>query len=148
MRPSPSFLRTLLKASRFVGPCLLVLACASVVDAAPHPSRRRAAICDPRTTSMRKVMGNRAALGPIAKPSSEAQAGLTATHAQLRRATRAKLDENDEAIQNDAPAARTNFAEGNTPMLCAIGVLGNSFDRLPATTAFSPRSPRGPPSVV
>src|SRR5471032_1771599 len=138
MRPSHSLSRTLLKAGRFALPCLALLACASVADAAPQSPRaprRRLAVCDPRTTSMRRVMGNRAALGPIARTSSEAQAaGLTDTTAQVRRATRAKLDESEEAaIQNDAPAARCNLADDATPMLRPIGVLSSSFDRLPAT---------------
>src|SRR5580700_6049720 len=150
MRPSHSLSRTLLAAGRFMLPCLALQVCASAADAAPQSARaslRRLAVCDPRTTSMRRVMGNRAVLGPVANPSNAAQAGLTETTAQIRRATRAKLDESEEAaIQNDAPAARSTLADAATPMLRPIGVLGSSFDRLPATTAFSPRSPRGPPS--
>jgi hypothetical protein len=152
MPRSLSFSRALLKAGRFVLPSLLLLSCASAAEASPQSARaprRRLAVCDPRTTSMRRVMGNRAALGPIADRSSEAQAGLTDTTAQVRRATRARLDESEEAaIQNDAPAAPGAFADDTTPLLRPIGVLSSSFDRLPATTAFSPRSPRGPPFAL
>jgi hypothetical protein len=151
MPRSHSYPRTLLKAGRFVLPCLMLLACASEADAATQASsspRRRLAVCDPRTTSMRRVMGNRAALGPIAHRSSDAQVVVTDTTAQIRRASRARLDENEEAaIQNDAPAARS-LADSTTPVLRPIGVLSSSFYRLPATTAFSPRSPRGPPPVL
>jgi hypothetical protein len=152
MPRSHSLSRTLLKAGRLVLPSLLLLLCASAADAAPQSARaprRRLPVCDPRTASMRRVMGNRAALGPIADLSSDAQAGLTDTTTQVRRATHAKLDESEEAaIQNDVPAAPGAFADDTTPPLRPIGVLGSSFDRLPATTAFSPRSPRGPPFVL
>jgi hypothetical protein len=148
MRPSHSWSRTLVRAGRLFMPALILLACASAADAAPQSARsfrRRLAVCDPRTPSMRRVMRNHAAVGPIAQPSSQVQAGLTDTTAQIRRASRAKLDENEEAaIQNDTPATRLNLADGTTPMR-PIGVLSSSFDRLPPTNTFSPRSPRGPP---
>lgn len=153
MRRFPLFMRMLLKASRVGVPCLLLLASAAVAHAEPQSprasSRRRLSVCDPRTTSMRRVMGHRASLGPVANRPAGAQAGLIDTTAQLRRATRTKLDQNeDAAIQNDAPAARIDFADRATPVLRPIGVLCNSFDRLPATLAYLPRSPRGPPSFV
>jgi hypothetical protein len=143
-------LRTLLAASPVVGAVLLVLACASAAQASTDLSRpatrHRPVICDPRTTATPKVFRRRGTFGPLAAPSNRVQAGLTDTTARLLRASRAKLDDDEAAIQNDAPAAHIDLDRGRTPALRVLGLLSSSFDRLPLTTCFSPRSPRGPPA--
>ena len=96
---------------------------------------------------MRRVMGNRAALGLIADRSSEAQAGLTVTTAQVRRATRARLDESEEAaIQNDAPAAPGAFADDTTLLLEGQDRRPQQFVRSTPCddSVFAPFSPRSP----
>ena len=110
MRPSSSILRTLLKASGFVVPCLFSLAVAEVaradqsqVSATP---RRRQMVCDPRMAPLRKVMAAKASQGPVASRSKRMPRGLTDTMARLLRASRTKLDEDAEAIQNDASWVR------------------------------------------
>jgi hypothetical protein len=152
MRPSPSILRTLLRASRVVVPCLLCLAVASVARADDlqmfRAARRRPGVCDPRTVPIRKMMAAKASLGPVANRSKRIQGGLTDTAARLKRASHAKLGEDPEAIQTDAPAAHFEFDEGAKSPLRPVGVLSSSFDRLPPATPFFPRSPRGPPSAA
>jgi hypothetical protein len=149
MRPSSSVLRTLLKASGLVVPCLLCLTVAPVARADQSPvsrsQRRRQMVCDPRTAPLRKVIAAKASQGPVAIRSNRMQGGLTDTTARLLRASRTKLDEGAEAIQNDAPAAQIDLDEGTTSPLRPLGVLSSSFDRLPPAAPFSTRPPRGPP---
>jgi len=149
MRPSHSTLRTLLRASRVLIPCLLCLGAAASVQADPpslaRAQRRRPNVCDPRTAPLRKVIAAREVAGPVVPRSRRLQAGLTDITTRLQRASRAKLDDDAQAIQNDAPAAHYEPDEGTTSPLRPLGVLSHSFDRLPAATPFSPRSPRGPP---
>jgi len=73
-------------------------------------------------------------------------AGLTDLTALLKRGLRANLPDDDEAIQNDAPAARIEIEGRPIPALRPLGVLLGSFDRRLCTHPFSPRSPRGPPT--
>jgi hypothetical protein len=103
-------------------------------------------VCDPRTAPLRKVIAARASQGPVASRSTRMQqGGLTETTARLRRASRTKLDEDAEAIQNDAPAAQIDLDHGTTSPLRPLGVLGSSIDRLPPAAPCSTRPPRGPP---
>lgn len=157
MRPASSTPRMLAKTSRLIAPWLLVLSFASVTEAAvprglrhrTHAGARfqpRLAACNPRTVSLRKAFAAVHALGPVRLPSARAQAGLSDPSARLRRATRTKLDDNDAAIQNDAPAARIEHDDTARPDLRPLGLLGSSYDRLPLTSPFLPRSPRGPPA--
>jgi hypothetical protein len=149
MRPSSSILRTLLKASGLVVPCLLSLAVAEVARAdqsqVSGTPRRRQMVCDPRMAPLRKVMAAKASQGPVASRSKRMPRGLTDTTARLLRASRTKLDEDAEAIQNDAPAAQVDLDAGTTSPLRPLGVLSTSFDRLPPAAPFSTRPPRGPP---
>ena len=149
MRPFSSTLRTLLKASGLMVPCLLCLTVAGAARAdQPQVSRtprRRQMVCDPRTAPLRKVIAAKASQGPVASRSTRTQGGLTDTMARLLRASRTKLDEDAEAIQNDAPAAQIDLDHGTTSPLRPLGVLSSSFDRLPPAAPFSTRPPRGPP---
>jgi hypothetical protein len=143
--------RTLLTVSRIVAPCLIAVGVAATVSAEPvslmRTPRRQPHLCDPRTAPLRKVIGAQRAVGPVANRQKRTH-GLTDTTARLSRASRAKLGGDAVAIQNDAPAAQIEFGDGATSPLRALGVLLNSFDRLPPATPFSPRSPRGPPSAA
>jgi hypothetical protein len=73
-------------------------------------------------------------------------AGLMDLTALLKRGLRANLPDDDEAIQNDAPAARIDGDGRPIPALLPLGVLQGFFDRRLSTHSFSPRSPRGPPT--
>jgi hypothetical protein len=81
--------------------------------------------------------------GPLAKPSVRVQAGLTDPMARLNRVSHRAVSDDDEAIQDDAPAA--HLATDPILELRPLGVFVDVFDRQPRTRAFSPRSPRGPP---
>jgi hypothetical protein len=72
-------------------------------------------------------------------------AGLIDLTTVVKRGLRANLADDDEAIQNDVPAARIDVDQRPVPPLLPLGVLQGSFDRRLSTHAFSPRSPRGPP---
>jgi hypothetical protein len=101
-------------------------------------------VCDPRTAPLRKVIAAQGSQGPVASRSLRMQGGFVDLTARLRRASRTKLDEDVQAIQNDAPAAQIDLDEGTSP-LRRLGVLRSSFDRLPLTAPVSTRPPRGPP---
>src|SRR5918912_1106247 len=89
---------------RIGGLAVLAVLCTSVAYAAPRPHRaapRRA--CVPHATA-KKLAPRMKAYGPVALPSSRALAGLVDTTASsLKRGTCANRDDDDEAIQNDAP---------------------------------------------
>jgi len=72
-------------------------------------------------------------------------AGLSDATARLQRGTRANLDDDDEAIQSDASAARIDADDRPVPALRPLGLLHGSVIPLPRLHTFSPRSPRGPP---
>ena len=160
MRPSQSILRTLVGAHRLIVPCLLVLASATVSEATPRLGRhthvhagssrqsRARHLCNPRTTALRKSFLRRLAVGPVKPPSPRVEIGLSDTFAQLRRVTRINFDDDDAAIQNDAPAAQINGDDTTTPELRPLERLSHSADRLPSTNPFLPRSSRGPPAAA
>ena len=122
----------------------LVSASASYAAHAPRHSRR---ICDPHTTTIRhfprkpKTFG-----GPLARPSVRTLAGLTDPLARLVRGSRETSGANDDAIQDDSPAAH----QGVDPVLelRAIGLFVDTPEQHLHTRTFSPRSPRGPPAAA
>ena|SRR5437763_8135822 len=152
MRPSFLLLRMLARTGRRLAPWLLLLATASVAEAAPraarhHPPAARSQkleACNPRTASLRRTL-RRPALGPVKPKIARSQVLLADTTAQLRRAARAKLDDGDDAIQNDGAAARIDQNDDAMPGFRSLGVLSSSYDPLPLSNHFLPRSPRGPP---
>ena len=145
-------LRMLTRTGRRFAPFLLLLATASVAEAAPktakhqpRPARSlKLEACNPRTASLRRTL-RRPALGPVKPKVARSQVLLADTTAQLHRATRAKLDDGDDAIQNDGSAARIDQNDEALPGFRSLGVLGSSYDPLPLSNHFLPRSPRGPP---
>jgi hypothetical protein len=132
---------------RASGVIALLLLCAPVAYAAGprHVSSRRA--CSEKATSVRQVPRHPKSLGgPLARVSTHTLAGLIDRTALIKRGLRTNLPDDDEAIQNDAPAARIEIDHRAVPALLPLGVLQGSFDGRLSTQTFSPRSPRGPPT--
>jgi hypothetical protein len=145
MRPLRVSSRLLIKVSTVAA---LWLLCASVGYAAPAPRTGTAGrVCDPHATALRSKPGRipKSFGGPLATPSKHVLAGLTDGTARIRRGSQTDLNDDDEAIQNDAPAARIDEDDRPVPVLRPLGVLHGPFAPLLNSRAFSPRSPRGPP---
>jgi hypothetical protein len=125
---------------------LLLLLSVSISQAAPD-SRRSAAVCEAHAKAVRKLVRHPKAFGgPLAK----VQRGPIRTDltARLHRHQRAVLDGDDAAIQNDTPAAHLDADERPVFGLRPLGVLVGSIHFHARTRAFSPRSPRGPPTAA
>ena len=119
--------------------------------AAPAPATARAGrACDAaHVTTVRKLVRHvRSFGGPVAPVSKRALAGLSDLTTLLKRGALPQLDDDDEAIQNDAPAARIDDDESRVPLLLALGVVDKSGDRAPCAGADTPRAPRGPPAPL
>jgi hypothetical protein len=136
--------RTLTTVSSVV---LLWLLSVSFADAAQTPRRGTVGkLCDAQSTTLKTLARHSKKLGgPRRLQPPRALVELTQTTARLQRATRANVDGDEAAIQNDAPAARTDADERPVPALRPLGLLIRSLDIRPLSRAFSPRSPRGPP---
>ena len=59
-----------------------------------------------------------------------------------------RFDDDDAAIQNDTPAAHLDADERPVFGLRPLGVLAGPLDFHARSRAFSPRSPRGPPTAA
>jgi hypothetical protein len=125
----------------------LALFCASTAEAARGPRRARERLtCDPATTTLRhlprvaKTYG-----GPVAKLSDRVLAGLVDPTTRMERVVLTDDQDDDEAIQNDAPAAHTEADERAMPVLTPIGLFIGALDTRLSTRDGSPTSPRGPP---
>lgn len=70
--------------------------------------------------------------------------GTRRTH--LQRATWPSHSDDDDAIQNDAPAAY--FAVDLFLGLRQLGIFVDVIDQRTFTLSYSPRSPRGPPAAA
>jgi hypothetical protein len=118
--------------------------------AAPAPSQARAGrACDAHVASVRKLVRQVKSFGgPVAPVSQRALAGLSDLTTLLKRGGRVQLDDDDEAIQNDTPAARIDDDESRVPALHPLGILDKSGERAPCAGAYSPRAPRGPPAPL
>jgi hypothetical protein len=129
------------------GVVLLWLLSVSFADAAQtngHGTVGKA--CDAQSTTLKKLARHSRKLGgPRRLQPPRALLELTETKARLHRGTRADVDGDEAAIQNDAPAARTHAEDRPVPALRPLGLLTRSLDLRPLSRAFSPRSPRGPP---
>lgn len=149
MPPFTLIPRTLVKTSRLLASWLLVCACASLADAAPGPSRHpRPALCSSKLTLRTLLRKPGPADGAVARRTFRIHSGLPYTTTLSKRPLQGRSDNYDEAIQDDAPAARIHADEDVRPVLQPLGVLASSVDRLPSSSVFSPRSPRGPPRIV
>jgi len=134
-------LRSLVKAGSLVSICLLW---ASVAGAAPAPRSGAKTVCDPQTAAARRLPRHPRSFGGPLKPSTQLLAlGELTSH--VTRRTHGNLGDENQAIQNDAPAARMDADDRPVPTLRVVGLLVGSIDRHPRTRTCSPKSPRGPP---
>jgi hypothetical protein len=126
---------------------VLWLLCASLGNAAPAPPRAAAGrSCDAKTTTLRKLSRPpKSAGGPLKAASAHTLAGFADSRQALKRASHPDIDDDGQAIQNDAPAARIEVDERPAPTLRELGILPSPHRRRVHTRAFTPRSPRGPP---
>jgi hypothetical protein len=129
---------------------VLAILCASTAEAARGPRRARArSTCDPATTEIRhlprvpKTYG-----GPVAKLSDRVLAGLVDPMTRMERVVLSDDQDDDEAIQNDVPAAHTDADEQAIPVLTPIGQFIGPLDAHLNTRNSSPKSPRGPPPLA
>ena len=126
---------------------VVALFCASTAEAARGPRRARERLTrDPATTKLShlprvpKTYG-----GPVAKLSDRVLAGLVDPMTRMDRVVLSDDQDDDEAIQNDAPAAHTDADEHAIPVLTPIGLFIGALDTRLSTRDCSPKSPRGPP---
>jgi hypothetical protein len=159
MYPTGSIGWRLLKAGRFLVPGVLLLLSASIADAgqASHQTRHRRAAhttrahgtpCPPPVALCTFVRRQRSKGGPLRQ---QAHPGALAVHHQRPVLTRGSFvlpNDGDQAIQNDAPVAQLGIDENVQPGLRELCLLACPCDRLPDSSAFTPRSPRGPPLVL
>jgi hypothetical protein len=119
----------------------------SVLPATAAPGGRYAGpVCDPQTTTLRKLARQPKSFGgPLKQARTPHLFGLTDPSARLQRGTHTTFDGDDAAIQNDAPAARIADGGRALPSLRPIGVLVRPVDSSLRSPAFCPRAPRGPP---
>jgi hypothetical protein len=96
---------------------VLWLLFASIGYAAPAPRRAAAGrVCDARATTLRKLSRPPKSVGgPVKAVSSRALAGLADPRPVLKRGSHLDLDDDGQAIQNDAPAARIDSDERSAP---------------------------------
>ena len=128
------------------GVVLLWLLSTSVAHAAPGPARPGSqTVCDSHSTTLKKLLRHKRSFGGPLAP-TRTLLGAADLTARMNRGTGTGVDDDDAAIQNDAPAASIDVDERAVPALQPLGILVNSCDRRLYSRAFSPRSPRGPPS--
>ena len=114
--------------------------------ASTQEHRTSATKCDEHSATIKKLLRHAKSFsGPLARPPHRALFGLTDVTALLQRGARGDMDNDDAAIQNDAPAANVDADGRNTPTLQPLGPLVGPLDWYPRTRTFSPKSPRGPP---
>jgi hypothetical protein len=130
------------------GAAAALLLCASIAYAAPAGLRDAAdhRACFEQTSRIYKIP--KLPGGPPALRSMRLTAGFLDQTMHVKRGQRANVPDDDEAIQNDAPAARIEIDDRRVPALLPLGVLQSSLDRPLTIHTFSPRSPRGPPTSI
>jgi hypothetical protein len=136
-------LRVLVRAGGLVTICLLW---ASIASAAPAPRAATKSssktVCDPVATR-RLPRHPRSFGGPLRQPKQLLTFDELTSH--VARTPQGDLGNENQAIQNDAPAARMDAGDRPEPTLRALGLLAGSIDPHPRTLACSPKAPRGPP---
>ena len=143
MRFNSSPARMLMRAS-----CVLVfwLLSPSLAQAATTQGRSSGELCDAHSTTLRKLIRHSKSYGgPLARRPHRALFGLSDVTARMQRGASANLNDDDAAIQNDAPAANIDADDGAGPTLRPLGLLIGSVDSQPRSQAFTPQSPRAPP---
>src|SRR4051812_26485253 len=106
---------------------LALLGLMSALPASAAPSGRSAGpICDPQTTTLRKLARQPKSFGgPLKAARTRHLFGLTDPSARLQRGTRTTFDGDAAAIQNDAPAARIDDEARGLPSLCPLHLLAH-----------------------
>jgi hypothetical protein len=136
--------RMLMRASCVVLFWLLSVSFAHAASTQGH--RASSTKCDEHSATLKKLIRHAKSFGgPLARPPQRALFGLTDVTARLQRGARGDMDNDDAAIQNDAPAANIDADGRNRPTLQPLGPLVGPLDWHPRTRTFSPKSPRGPP---
>jgi hypothetical protein len=148
MRLLSQIVRTPLKSGSIL--VLMLLVTASSAEAAhrrhPAPTRR---VCDPQTTTLKQFKRTPHSFGgPVALPSQRLLVGLTDPTTRVTRATETDDDDDASAIQNDAPAARFDLETHGAPVLVPLGLLARPHEARLRSGAYSPKSPRGPPTAL
>src|SRR5438093_9318699 len=112
----------------------------SFAQAASAPGHRATiARCDEHSTTLRKLIRQAKSFGgQLARKPQRALVGLTDATARLQRGARANIDDDNAAIQNDAPAANIDADGRATPTLQPLGLFVSPLDWRPRTRAFSP----------
>ncbi|HMD36142.1 MAG TPA: hypothetical protein VKH42_14290 [Vicinamibacterales bacterium] len=122
--------------------CLL-WASSAIAATAPRGSKT---VCDPQSTAARRLVRHpRSFGGPIKLPPERTLLGLDELTPRVAHGAHANLGDENQAIQNDAPAARMEADDQPVPALHIVGLLVGSVDPHTRTLACSPKSPRGPP---
>jgi hypothetical protein len=123
---------------------------ASVAVAAPRPiapRRPHLAQGHARVMDVRKLARHAANFGTSLVRIHKVRASLVTRHAHVQRDPRRNGHaDDDDAIQNDAPAA--NVAVELFLTLRQLGVFVEVLEQQPFTLHDSPRSPRGPPATT
>jgi hypothetical protein len=126
---------------------LLWVVSVSPSSAAHAPLKRASKVCDPhtQTISVRKLFRQLKAIGgPLARHTRHSRLQVTGRSAHLQIGSRRASLNDDDAIQNDAPAAQADSNPLVEPERLVTFVDG--FEQTPLSLAYSPRSPRGPPA--
>jgi hypothetical protein len=151
MSPKLSILRLLTRAASIA---FLLVVCPVVSDAAPVPPPPTTSAAATATSgdvarqkriSIRKLIRQtRLVRGPVARRFRLALFDLAHRTHLLGRPSQAGARDDDQAIQNDAPA--TEISADLFVALQPLGLFIASIELDAFTVSFSPRSPRGPPA--
>src|ERR1041384_278058 len=119
---------------------VLALFAASSAEAAHTRHTKAQRLCSPQTTTLTQLKRQPHKFGgPVAPPSQRVLIGLTDPTTRIARATETDNNDNDQAIQNDAPATSI-AADLHVTVLTPLGLLVGSVDARPRVPAFSPKS--------
>ena len=121
------------------------------ISAAAHAPRQnhvraRAAQASDTSTVARKLNRQTPTVGGSLVHVRKIRASLVTRRARFHRAERSPHVDDDDAIQNDAPAA--HFDVDPCLALRQLGVFVEAFEPQPFTHPCSPRPPRGPPAAA
>lgn len=128
---------------------LVLIWLVSVVPASAAAGRA-GPVCDPQTTTLRKLARvPRSYGGPVKHAALPLlRFGLSDPTARMVRGSHITFDRDQAAIQNDAPAARIDEGGSALPSLRPLERIARAVDARPRSPACSPRAPRGPPAAA
>ncbi len=99
-----------------------------------------ARVCDARRPSR--------SLLRVRFPATAERPVLRDIFARWQRESTIALDDNDDAIQTDAPASAMASCDAGVPVLAPIAMLASPRRVVPQHLRSSRRAPRGPPSLL